>query len=57
MATVPGRWRKSSYSDQNTCVETDSDLTAVRDSKQPEGPVLRADVRQLVLAVRAGLLR
>ena len=34
-------WRKSSYSGaQNACVEVRRDLTAVRDSKNPE-PALR----------------
>jgi hypothetical protein len=38
------RWRKSTLSDPETCVEV-ADLpdggAAVRDSKDPEGPVLR----------------
>jgi len=36
-------WRKSSYTGaDNNCVEVRRDLTAVRDSKNPE-PVLRVD--------------
>ena len=42
-------WRKSSFSDQgNGCVEVARTLGAVRDSKNPDGPVLRVDVRGLV---------
>ncbi|SHE77391.1 DUF397 domain-containing protein [Streptoalloteichus hindustanus] len=41
---VTGRWRKSSHSSQtNACVEVAGNLpgvTAVRDSKNPGGPVL-----------------
>ena len=34
-------WRTSSYSAQNgQCVEVRGDLSAVRDSKNPDGPVL-----------------
>jgi hypothetical protein len=52
------RWRKSSRSTgQNGCVEVSGPLDAVRDSKNPTGPVLRGvDVRALVAAVRAGAL-
>lgn len=50
-------WRKSSHSQPTgSCVElTYSD--AVRDSKNPDGPVLRADVRILVAAIKDGRLR
>lgn len=42
-------WRKSSFSDvANGCVEVARTLGAVRDSKNPDGPVLRVDVRGLV---------
>jgi hypothetical protein len=46
-------WRKSSYSTAaQNCVElTDS---AVRDSKDPDGPALSVDVTALVAAVKAG---
>lgn len=38
----PERWHKSSYSGGNGCVEVDlrEDRVAVRDSKDPSGPVL-----------------
>lgn len=46
------RWRKSSYSGgSNTtggCVEVAQHLGAVRDSKNPDGPVLNVDARALV---------
>jgi hypothetical protein len=55
-ANRPLRWRKSSRSGGNggECVELAHTLDAVRDSKNPDGPVLRGDVRRLVVAVRAG---
>jgi Domain of unknown function (DUF397) len=36
------KWRKSSHSSANGCVEIahSGDLVAVRDSKDPDGPVL-----------------
>ncbi|WP_247662513.1 DUF397 domain-containing protein [Micromonospora sp. U21] len=40
------RWRKSSRSNQDNCVEvaTDpGDVVGVRDSKDPDGPVLAVD--------------
>ncbi|HEV2779233.1 MAG TPA: DUF397 domain-containing protein [Actinophytocola sp.] len=50
------RWRKSSYSggDPNDCVEIADTLGAVRDSKNATGPVLRADLRGLLKAVKEG---
>ena len=49
------RWRKSKHSDVNgDCVELTATLDAVRDSKDPHGPVLRADIRKLVHAVKVG---
>jgi hypothetical protein len=53
--TIPTiHWRRSSYSggDNNECVELVGTLDAVRDSKNPDGPILRADLRGLVAAVR-----
>jgi hypothetical protein len=52
-----GSWRKSTFSDVNggECVEVFHDLGAVRDSKNPDGPVLRADVAGLVRAIREDL--
>lgn len=56
--TVPTnarRWRKSTYSDgHETCVELPGDLDAVRDSKNPNGPILQIDAKALVAAIRAG---
>ena len=41
------QWRKSSFSGgTGQCVEVTP--VAVRDSKNPEGPTLRADLRSLV---------
>jgi Domain of unknown function (DUF397) len=50
--TVQGHWRKSSYSEDAGCVELTGDLNAVRDSKQPSGPVLAVDVRTFVAAIK-----
>ncbi|GDY34009.1 DUF397 domain-containing protein [Gandjariella thermophila] len=49
------RWRKSrrSHPEQN-CVEIAATLDAIRDSKNPTGEVLRADVAALVRAIKAG---
>lgn len=45
-------WRKSSFSDTaNGCVELFRTLGAVRDSKNPDGPTLAVDARQLVRVV------
>jgi uncharacterized protein DUF397 len=53
--TTPERrdgWRKSSFSDTgNGCVEIFRTLGAVRDSKNPCGPTLAVDARQLVRVV------
>ena len=52
--TVPHRWRKSSYSgEEGACVELAHALDTVRDSKNPGGPMLTVDVRQLLAAIRA----
>ena len=46
-------WRKSSYSSGGeNCVELAD--SAVRDSKDPDGPVLSVDVTALVAAVKTG---
>lgn len=53
--TIPTiQWRKSSFSggDNNACVELVGTLDAVRDSKNPDGPILRADLRDLLTAVQ-----
>jgi hypothetical protein len=50
------RWRKSARSGSNggQCVELAHTRGAVRDSKNPSGPVLNVDAAKLVAAVRAG---
>lgn len=49
------RWKKSSYTNANgACVELSTALDAVRDSKDPNGPILRVDARRLVCAVKGG---
>jgi hypothetical protein len=59
MKTVPevgDKWRTSSYSAQQTdCVELHPD-GAVRDSKNPDGPVLATSLSGLLSAVKAGHL-
>lgn len=48
-------WRKSSRSQQQgACVELATTLDAIRDSKDPEGPVLLVNVPAFVAAVKAG---
>lgn len=49
-------WRKSTYSgsaDDGDCVELAAH-GAVRDSKNPDGPVLSVDITALVAAVKLG---
>ena len=49
-------WRKSTYtggSDNANCVEL-ATQGAVRDSKNPTGPILSLDITALVTAVKAG---
>ena len=50
------RWRKSSFSaNESNCVELNQSLDAVRDSKNPTGPVLRTtELRGFVLAAKSG---
>ena len=51
-------WRKSSYSDQgNGCVELANTLDRVRDSKNPHGPVLKADIPALVAHLKVDQAR
>lgn len=58
------RWEKSSYSSgggQGSCVEIEvTQLASVRDSKNPDGPVLRFDdpgaVSRLLAAIKRGEL-
>ena len=50
-------WRKSSHSAGNgQCVEVASTLGAVRDSKNPAGPVLHANLAALVTTVKSTAL-
>jgi hypothetical protein len=50
-------WRKSSYSGTSgNCVEIRRDLAALRDSKNPTGPTLAADLTRLLATVRSGKL-
>lgn len=57
--TEQGVWRKSSYSggENNACVEVNGDLTAIRDSKNPEGATLAGDVRGFIAAIKAGRVK
>ncbi len=49
------RWQKSSYTHPNgECVELSVPRGRVRDSKDPNGPVLQIDVPTLLTAVRQG---
>ncbi|MFF9571255.1 DUF397 domain-containing protein [Streptomyces sp. NPDC014685] len=54
----PSGWFKSSYSSNGgNCIEVATDLTAVRDSKTPHGPVLNtspASFATFVAGVKAG---
>jgi hypothetical protein len=53
MTTGHDAWRKSSHSGPDTdCVEIHHDLLSVRDSKNPDGAVLRVDARALVAAAK-----
>ncbi|HWE91103.1 MAG TPA: DUF397 domain-containing protein [Pseudonocardiaceae bacterium] len=48
-------WRKSSHSAENgECVELAGTLDLVRDSKNPAGPALAADLSALLTAVKIG---
>lgn len=56
MMTVPNRWKKSSRSGEDTnCVEL-GNSGGVRDSKNPEGPVLKVGYSVLLAAVKADRL-
>jgi hypothetical protein len=49
------RWRKSSHSGQEAnCVEFVHTLDAARDSKNPNGPTLRANIPALLDAIKDG---
>jgi hypothetical protein len=50
-------WRKSTFSgDSGNCVQVRQDLAAIRDSKNPTGPVLAADLSGLLDTVKTGHL-
>jgi len=52
--TTNVRWRKASGSQASTtCVEVAGTLDRIRDSKNPAGPVLRGDVKELIHALIA----
>lgn len=47
------RWQKSTYTHPNgNCVELSRPRGLIRDSKDPEGPVLRADVTAFLDAIK-----
>jgi hypothetical protein len=48
------RWRKSNVSGYQDCVEMGHTLRVIRDSKNPTGPTLTADVVGLLAAIRRG---
>lgn len=50
------RWRKSSFSGYHECVELAHTLHAIRDSKNPHGPALMADLNSLLTAIKRGAL-
>ncbi|HEX4725110.1 MAG TPA: DUF397 domain-containing protein [Pseudonocardiaceae bacterium] len=57
MTHGPHRWHKSSYSGQGTnCVELSADLEQIRDSKNPAGPALSANVPVLLDEIKSGRL-
>ena len=56
MATKPS-WRRSRRSQNNqNCVELRDSLDQMRDSKNPTGPALRANVPALLRAIQSGHL-
>lgn len=51
--SLPRSWRKSSKSQAaGNCVEVRGDLAAIRDSKNPDGPVLAMDTKAVTALVR-----
>ena len=50
-------WRESSFSGSGgNCVQVRQDLAAIRDSKDPAGPLLAAPLARLVVVVKTGRL-
>lgn len=58
MTFPTSHWRKSSFSggENSNCVELVGTLDAVRDSKNPDGPILHADLRGLLTTIQEGML-
>lgn len=57
MSREATRWRKSSLSGQDTeCVELAHTGDAVRDSKNPTGPTLTINSRDLLAVIKSGRL-
>jgi hypothetical protein len=57
MKTVPDDWQKSSRSTEtNSCVEVSRARAAVRDSKNPTGPMLTVNLAAVLTAAKDGLL-
>jgi hypothetical protein len=59
ITSPPAEWRRSSYCDANACVEFArmGDVVALRDSKDPRGPILqfsRAAWNDFVAGVNEG---
>jgi hypothetical protein len=53
--TASTRWRKSSRSANTAdCVEVAHTLDRVRDSKNPTGPLLAADLRAFLTQIKRG---
>jgi hypothetical protein len=50
-------WHKSSYSQPNNdCIEVIGTLDRVRDSKNPDGPVLALDLKHFLAQLKADRL-
>ena len=50
-------WRKSTRSANSAnCVELNLALDALRDSKNPSGPILRANLAALLAGVKSGYI-
>jgi hypothetical protein len=48
------RWRRSSHSNFNqNCVELAHTLDKIRDSKNPTGPTLSADLTEFLAAIKS----
>jgi hypothetical protein len=50
-------WRKSSFSGSGgNCVQVRQDLHGLRDSKNPTGPTLTANLPRLLATIKSGTL-